>query len=310
MSSTTQRTFGIARAVLGSPPFLEIDIYEYQLLGRAKSLLTHVLAIEEKYDLVTANYIELETTLNDMAVDHLMRDSHSYQSLHDCRVLLNRRVQNLLSSCRLYLDHAAYHVSALEDANAGLASAFNMVRTKQYDDSAAYRIAEALRNHAQHRGFPISGISLRASNSERPDSKYVLLYRVEMHLDIEAIRESGKVKQLVLDDLADLGDAADARPLFREYVSCISTVHDAIRSNLQDSFTTAEAAIELAIKRYQDAFPAEDSTTGLAMIERASDGTWLQHSSLFMDIINRRRQFQLRNPSLVNLKIRHVSSEP
>lgn len=60
MSSTCPQTFGIARAVLGSPPFLEIGIQEYQMLDRAKSLLTHVVSIEEKYDLVTANYIELE----------------------------------------------------------------------------------------------------------------------------------------------------------------------------------------------------------------------------------------------------------
>jgi len=236
-----------------------------------------------------------------------MRADMSYQTLSDCRVLLNRRVQNLLSSCRLYLDQSACHIAELEDTHPGLESDFNGVRSKQYDDSAAYRIAEALRNHSQHRGLPIAGIILSASNGERPNSRHVLLYHVEMHLDIDAIRDDDRVKQLVQSDLAAL-DTANARPVFREYVSCISTVHDTIRRRLQYTVTNAESAIESAIQRYQGAF-GEQEATGLAIVERSSDGAWLRHSSLFMDMIARRRQFQLHNPSLANLKIRHISSE-
>lgn len=307
---TKESRFGLGRAVLGSRAFLPISAEDYETLRSAKGFISEALALEEKYDLLVSNYLELEKTLNDIAADHLLHSDHSYQSLNDCRVLINQRVQNLLGACRLYLDHGAHHIANMEYAVPNLAAEFDALRSKQYDDHAAYRICEALRNHSQHRGFPIGGLSSAGGWVRRlPVDEEVLLHRVAIHLDVEELREGKKTKQLVLTDIENLGANADARPVLREYVARLSTLHQLIRRKLEDALAEREAAVEAAIQRFTTAFPDEGSV-GLAAIERDSDGRWTNQVALFWAMIERRRHFLKRNGNLTRLRQWHVSSEP
>lgn len=302
--------FGLGRAVLGSRAFLPISSQDYSHLCSAKVFVSEALAFEEKYDLLVSNYLELEKTLNDIAADHLVYSDHSYQSMNDCRVLINQRVQNLLSACRLYLDHGAHHVSNMESAVPNLAAEFDALRRKQYDENAGYRIGEALRNHSQHRGFPIAGLSSGGGWVSRPGAEEVLLHRIQIHIDMEELREGKRTKASVLEDIAKLGESADARFVLREYVARLSALHQLMRTKLQDVLAEREVDIEAAIERFKLAFPEEQSVAGLAAVECDSDGNWINQSALFMGMIERRRHFLKRNQNLTNLKRWHVSSEP
>jgi hypothetical protein len=307
--TTNESTFGLGRAVLGSKAFLQISAEDYSSLLSAKAFVSETLAFEEKYDLLVSNFLELEKTLNELAADHMVRSDYSYQSLNDCRVLINQRVQNLLGACRLYLDHGAHHVSSMDSAVPNLAKEFDALRRKQYDDHAAYRIAEALRNHSQHRGFPIGKLSSGGGWIQRPDGDDILRHRVQIHIDVDELRD-GKTKASVLKDIENLGPNADARPVLREYVARLSALHQLIRLKLQEALAAQESAIETAIDRFKNTFPEEDSIIGLAAVERNPDGTWSSHSALFMAMIERRRHFLTRNGNLNKLKQWHVSSEP
>lgn len=259
---------------------------------------------------MVANHLELEKSLNDLAAEHMIHHDYDYHSLNDCRVLINQRVQNLLGACRLYLDHGAHHTGIMESVVPNLSREFDALRRKQYDESASYRISEALRNHSQHRGFPIKTLTSGGGWVERPGADEVLLHRVAVHIDVESLQEGGKTKAAVLLDLNDLGPKGDARPVLREYVARLSTLHDTTRKKLQDALAAREALIEAAIARYKTAFPDERSVSGFAAVQRDPEGRWIDQTALFMDLIERRRHFLRRNRSLVNLKRWHVSSEP
>jgi hypothetical protein len=309
--NTPSSTFGFARTVLESTVFLEIAADEYSALLAAKDFVLEVLSFEEKFDLVVSNHIELEKTLNDVAAEHMVRQEYDYDSMHDVRVLINQRVQNLLSAARLYLDHGAHHCGNLEAVVPNLATEFDVLRTAQYDKCDSYRIAEALRNHSQHRGFPIDTYTSQNGWVDRsPEGRDVMLHRIDMHLDVDELRRGGRVKEAVLQDIESRGKRPDARPILREYVDRLSRLHEATRLKLKGPLAGREALIEGAMQRFKAAFPGERSIIGLAAVQRDPHGWRIAQTGLFQDMIDRRRRFLRRNPSLINLARRHVSSEP
>lgn len=299
----------LARAVLGSSAFMDLSAEEYGKIISAKKLVLEALALEEKFDLAITNYLEFEKTLNDLAAEHMVRHVHDYNALNECRLLINQRVQNLLGACRLYLDHGDHHAGQMEVAVPGLTKELNELRAKEYDTSAAYRIAEALRNHSQHRGFPIGSFSIGGEWTERQNKPDVNLYRIEACIDVQAMREGGKTKATVLADLDKLGKKADVRPILRQYVESLAAIHEALRRKLDAAVTESEQELESAMKRFETAFPNEESYIGLTAYELDDFRRPVRETAVFMKPIDRRKFLVQRNGTLVNLSRRHVSSE-
>jgi hypothetical protein len=103
--------YGLARLLLGSPKFVAITEDEYTDIRRRREILREALFIEEKFDLVVDNYLEFETDLLDSAAREMVRGVSSWTAFQGERNQMNRRIVNLLSSCRLYLDHTHHHLS-------------------------------------------------------------------------------------------------------------------------------------------------------------------------------------------------------
>jgi hypothetical protein len=138
----------------------------------------------------------------------------------------------------------------------------------------------------------------------------VLLYRVGIELDLQPMREGGKTKAKVLEDIESRGEHADARPILREYVERLSMLHEIMRRKLAQPLEDQEALIEGAIDRFEAAFPDEAPVGEVLAIELGTECRCMNETALFKKMIERRRHFLRRNPSLVNLTRRHVSSEP
>ncbi len=238
-----------------------------------------------------------------------IRQDYEYQALSDARVLVNRLVQHLLGACRVYLDHGAHHAAKIQSLIPSFATEFGLLTHVEYDGSSSYRICEALRNHSQHQGFVVGDVSVGASRTERAGAESVLLYRVGANVDIQGLSDNPKTKPIVRDDLKGRGKNVDVRPLLREYIGCLSSIHEAVRAKLNLHSLSAEAAIEGAFERFGEAFP-EESAVVLAAVERYSDGSWIRRTILSRNLIERRRLLCRRNPSLVDLGQGHVSSEP
>lgn len=102
--------YGLARQVLNYQAFLPITESQFWEIGAAKDGLLQALFIEEKFDLVIENLLDLESTMLNSAVRGAYLHNQDWESYQEERGLLNRRLINLLTAARIYIDHVKHHV--------------------------------------------------------------------------------------------------------------------------------------------------------------------------------------------------------
>jgi hypothetical protein len=88
------------------------------------------------------------------------------------RLDIDRRLSNLLSSCRLYFDQIAHLLGETFGTASTEATRVNQERNNAYDQSFAYRFIEALRNFVQHRALPIDNITFRRHRVKRDAGEF------------------------------------------------------------------------------------------------------------------------------------------
>lgn len=136
---------------LGHGAGIELTEAEYSALVTAMRRVYIARDIEEKLDLLLENFLEYELDLLSLSLG-----SSLSPALDDHRValetqLINRRVVNLLSTARMYVDQVRQSASQLLPGNADLN--LDELFSAEYDNHLEYRVAESLRNYAQHRAL-------------------------------------------------------------------------------------------------------------------------------------------------------------
>jgi hypothetical protein len=301
--------FGLARKALGSPEFIALSEKEYAELLLAKAFVIEALRFEEKWELVVGNFIDLEKTLNDLSTEHMIQFSGAYESMNDWRLVINRRVMNMLATCRMYLDHAPQHLQRLQSEVPELKERFVALTRRQFDNSLAYRIAETMRNHALHAGLPVEEISLQGTRVERKSGQDALLYGVEAFIDVEALAANEKNSKKTREELRTLTLKQHLRPVLREYVACINRIHEIVRAALEHPLNAKEGLIERAIQRFREQYPT-NADWPMSAVALNDNGTWKSEAAIFMKFIERRRYLAHRNGNLQLLVNSHISSEP
>ncbi|WP_156919276.1 hypothetical protein [Azovibrio restrictus] len=95
-------------AVLAPPPALRITKKEFDALSDARRKLVAGFPIEENFDLLIGNYLELEQTALSLAALDMVRCRTSYQDFFEVRADLNRRAVDFLHASRVYVElHAS-----------------------------------------------------------------------------------------------------------------------------------------------------------------------------------------------------------
>ena len=139
-------------------PFYEITEEVYRSNADACRNLQYVLYLEEKFAFVVENFRELEIEALANTVQNCTAPQRNWFDWVSDIHLFNRRIVNLLTTSRLYLDQAPQHLSASFRKESEYETRFRTLTAGKYDSSFAYRLLEALRNHAQHAGLPLSGV--------------------------------------------------------------------------------------------------------------------------------------------------------
>lgn len=195
--------YKITKNVFGFPGFIEIDADEYKTIKAARDNLFEVLFLEEKLDLVSENYNEFETELLSIASKNMIFSNIDYSSITNDRILITRRIMNLLSSGRMYIDQSNHHLTNIYGANHPNLELINSEKHILYDQKMGYRVIEALRNYVQHRGIPIHNFIQEMHRIEnKPFSQ--LQFRVVPLLRISDLEEDKKFKMTVLDELKNI----------------------------------------------------------------------------------------------------------
>src|SRR6266480_7935562 len=113
--------------------FVEID--------RADRGLKEILGVEEKFHVLMENYAEFEEALYKEAFKTVIF-SVSEESNMLARHLISRRLLNLLSSAKLYLDTLPQHGKRIFENKIGNFSKLRSCAAQAYDSSLGYRVME------------------------------------------------------------------------------------------------------------------------------------------------------------------------
>jgi hypothetical protein len=299
--------YSISRDVLSLSGEIPLTPEEYATIRKAKRQQIVFLGIEETFDLVLENYAEYERDLYDVAFHHLLYRDLDWIVLQGHRALVNRRLLNLLSAARLYLDQISHDLTTLYDHGSAVAVAVDDARTQQYETKLGYRAMEELRNYVQHRNLPIHGLRYPAQVEEPLTASSKIRYGIVPFLNTAHLEEDKKIKRRIVNELKKRGTNVPVTPLVREYVEGLGAVHEVVRSQTKANVERADETIASVQERAQNLF-GEDFRVGLAVVAEDEDneGVWTEVEHIFDELSKRRRMLYVKNGLLKNLPLRYV----
>jgi hypothetical protein len=300
----------ISKIAGNSPGFIEIDAIEYDQIKEARKNLLEVLFLEEKLDLVTENFYEYESELLSIASRMMIFHNEDHFSMSRERNVINRRIVNLMSACRMYLDQSIHHIANVYGKDSYKIEVIKTERSLHYDQNLSYRVMEALRNYIQHRGAPLYSIQFSYQRIDQGDN-FQLLHTVLPLVSISALSDDGKFKRSIVEELKSIKkeDTFDIRPLIRDYVEIIGLIHEKTREVIGPDLTSWEDMLNNTIHKFQKEFSLDIPLTSLDIIAKDENNHWQERKAILRNFIERRRVLEKKNRSFNNLHKTYVSNE-
>lgn len=221
----------LRKVVLDEVPEIEITAEEYADFEKARNILSNALAIEEKYELVIANYLDFEKQILNTTTGYMVREHLDYSDFFEVRLGLNIRLVNLLTAARLYVDQLNQNIRECVPNVPDTEEIVKNFFAKEYDKNKEYRFMEALRNYVQHRGIPVHWAQQGGRWTSLDDDGF-LEYYTEVSSERSYLAEDSKFKKQVL---GELDEKVDLKAATRSYVESISNVHESARSMIVES---------------------------------------------------------------------------
>lgn len=241
--------YGLTRLISGDHQFLEFTKEQFDCVVDARQCVIEILQIEEKFVFLIENFRELEIEALGNTLRNATLPPRPWSEMISDIHLFNRRIINLLTTCRLYLDHTRHHLSAIPDGDT-VKNELEGLWSECHENSFPYRFLEALRNYVQHRGLPLSGLR-RNSRIIDPDNRQTgSEHTIEFNIDRNRLIEDPKFRRDIAAELQSMGGRIDLRPMIREYVALLADAHEELRKKLDTSFTTAANTVVDAIAQY------------------------------------------------------------
>ena len=297
----------ITRKILGRKNTVDINRDDFINAKTAKENLSIALGMEDKINIVLENYAEYEEELLRITMRRMLFSRYEHSSFIDDIHLVNRRLMNLLASCRLYIDHLKHDMSSIYGNSSPQLTSINKKLSKEYDAYLGYRVLDALRNYTQHRGLPISEISHWSFCLTDALERQRMRNTVTPMIDITALKEDGGFKKSVLAELVSLGNHIDIKPFVREYVTCIGSIHILVRNTITTDLDQWDNSILSMIQAYEAT--SDQSLCGLAAVEKDNNEKHVDVVYLSKNVIDRRKALILKNQQLSHFSYSYVSGE-
>ena len=294
-------------AALGKFPVVPLSEIDYYAIKNSRLVLNAALAIEEKYDLVISNFLDLEKELLSIAVEHSVRGDLDYTHIYSIRSSLNRRLVNLLTSGRMYLEQVGSDAADCVEDKAEIKREITDLKSNQYDSCLDYRGMEALRNHVQHSGTAVHSISLPSSRNKPEAGGFS---RVEFNVDMFAIKsalsENTKFKSSVLEEMPEEFDLKKAA---RSYVGAISMIQKNVRAFINPRVTSSRLVLEGHISVYKEVNLGSALALGAYEGDLEKIETVSRPVMVMLDWDDVRVSLSEKNGSLYNMVERYTTSK-
>ena len=261
---TTDSKFFLDRLVIAKSTAIEITAEEFDDLRVARVRLRNGIEAEEAFSVLLANYVELKA---DLLVGALRSRTYALVDMEEFRegvILVHRRLASFLSSGRAYLDQLDRLLCEHFGKSSAERSRFRAARNREYDGRIGYRFLEELRNHAQHRGRSVHGVTHSFwldGDRETGVRKNALVPTVST----ERLRAEKFGKRKILNELDADGKPVELMPLVDDYMEGLGGIHLEVRDMLKEEVDEAIRLYQEMLTRYE---AMGEGILGLAAVER------------------------------------------
>jgi len=305
--------YAIFRAREGLDGCVQLAREEYTAVLEDYTLLSEMLMLEERFDILLDNYCELEQEILIISLQHSIRFRTSDDSMPEHRRILSRRILNLLSACRFYLDQLWHGLSGMFGESSDIYRSIKLRCSEHYDSSFEYRLMEAVRNSFQHRSMPIRMLTVNHQRTEIGPSGR-LACTATPRLSRDALLADGKLKQTVRTELISGPDQLDIKPPIRAYVEALADLHVFVRSEASEVAEAWDRSLEGIFARYAEThdLPAEERPMQLELVElQDTPPVCIRvRKPITPGISEMRKALEQRNSLLTNLGKRYVTNQP
>lgn len=178
----------------------------------------------------------------------MFREPNRFEALQQ-RVLVARRLTNVLTGFRLYVDQTDHAVSKVFGGLSDELKEIKKFKANLYDKHFGYRFLEALRNHVQHCDLPVETLTYNSKLVDR-EKEAKVQFSVIPNASLESLAENDDFKKTILKELKNGQDKIDLRPHVREYVSCLVSLHKQLEKLFSPQFDKARNCYQGAINEY------------------------------------------------------------
>jgi hypothetical protein len=271
--------YEIRRNTAAKHSVLTITKDEFESIQDSRDMLLRILVIEQRYDILVGNYLELERQIFHCNSEYVVHPSFDQSQFTSATTLIDRSLGNLLSSARSFIDQAK------NGADPDDLKLINQYFADEYDSSLAYRTMEALRNYSQHCGLPTQALHYTGSWRDIEDvDKSRLVQSVVPALSTETLRREKTFKATVLAELeARQLERHPIMPLLREYLGALSHALAHIRELYSDRQSEWLAGMQRPASRYCK-FDGNSLGTGVVAVARTEEGSVEAEIHLLSDI--------------------------
>jgi hypothetical protein len=291
---------------VGSRNFISISKEKYNKIHNARNSLFEVLNIEEKFDILLGNYKEFEQELLNKALDYALYSVLNWSSSKGDIHNIDRKIINLLSACKLYLDSVRQNIKEIYENNTEIIDNFEEKTHEEYDNYLGYRVLEALRNYAQHNGLPTHHLRYSGHRVDLNDENHRIKYVIIPSLRITDLEKDSKFKKEVLNELKNIGETIDIRPLVRQYLESLGRIHNYIRNQLESDVIQWDSIINKVIRSYSEKF---DDILDLSIQKLDDTGKTNDRISIFDEMIERRKELENKNRFITSFTKNIITNE-
>lgn len=283
-------------------PTLPIDSQRFSLLKASRAILADALEVEEEYEMMISNYIDLEKESLNASISYMVRTCRGYADFLDARLSLNRRLMNLLTSVRLYSDRLPTHCCACLPRETGIEERVQSLRSAEYERNFDYRFMEALRNYIQHYGTAVHHVTF-GGRLIPPRINGLVQISSTFSADKKVLASDPHFKKQISDEMPDKVDLISAS---RGYIEALSSIHSNVQQMVSKSVNEARSLIQTAIDDYRAIYKKDLVALRVyAFDERIK----IDEILLFLNWDDIRLHLQNRNKQLKNLKKSYVTGQ-
>ena len=300
----------IVDALIGHREFMPLTDEEFGDLKQTFVDIDELIDVEQKFDVLLSNFVELEVEMAERTIRHYLQSERSPESMFDDQQTLNRRVVNVMTSAKLYIDQTKQHVSTVFGKNEK-SDELKSLFSREYDAHLGYRTMEALRNYGQHKGLPLQGFTHHTRLVDVHDPQSGIESNVAISISVEELSGDGKFKAATLTELRLLGNYIDIKPMMRRYIESLAIINDAFRAAMVDRIDAGKARLTSAMQRFKGLEKNIPSDQTVAFVRVGENGIGYKVLRRFPTYsLEHLKALQSKNSATVNLRLHHITTAP